>query len=121
LLGVVATLGEECLGVPAHGLNEQLLRQSIMISGGTNEIQRNVIAPKGRRTFRRDNRFTDSTGRMAMDEETAGTAFDIPRGELREERLLRASVSEFAAIVCGALIDRNEHGSAQAADGKPEL
>jgi hypothetical protein len=56
-----------------------------------------------------------------MDEETAGTAFDIPRGELREERLLRASVSEFAAIECGALIDRNEHGSAQAADGKPEL
>jgi hypothetical protein len=46
LLGVVATLGEERLGVPAHGLNEQLLRQSIMISGGTNEIQRNVITQR---------------------------------------------------------------------------
>lgn len=49
LLGVVATLGEECPRVPADGLNEQLLRQSIMmvIGGGTNEIQRNIIAQRG--------------------------------------------------------------------------
>lgn len=49
IFGAVTTLEEDAPGVPADGLVEQLLRQSIMmvVGGGTNEIQRNVIAQRG--------------------------------------------------------------------------
>lgn len=49
IFGTVATLEETARGVPAEGLVDQLLRQSIMmvVGGGTNEIQRNVIAQRG--------------------------------------------------------------------------
>jgi len=47
--GSIATLDEDAPGVPADGLIDQLLRRSIMmvVGGGTNEIQRNVIAQRG--------------------------------------------------------------------------
>ncbi len=49
LLGPVALLGEDSAGVPCDGQIEQLLRRSIMmvIGGGTNEIQRTLIAQRG--------------------------------------------------------------------------
>ncbi|MFA7441007.1 MAG: acyl-CoA dehydrogenase [Sphingomonadaceae bacterium] len=49
IFGAIATLGEDSPGVPAEGLVEQLLRRSIMmvVGGGTNEIQRTMIAVRG--------------------------------------------------------------------------
>ncbi len=49
LFGAVALLGDDAPGVPADGLIDQLLRRSIMmvIGGGTNEIQRTLIARRG--------------------------------------------------------------------------
>ena len=48
ILGTGGLLSEEADGAPV-GEMEQLLRHSIMgmIGGGTNEIQRNVIAQRG--------------------------------------------------------------------------
>lgn len=47
--GSIATLDEDAPGVPTDGLIDQLLRRSIMmvVGGGTNEIQRSVIAQRG--------------------------------------------------------------------------
>ena len=49
ILGAGATLSEASAGVLGDGLLEQMLRRSIMmvIGGGTNEIQRNLIALRG--------------------------------------------------------------------------
>lgn len=49
LLGVSGTLGEQAPEAPCGGKLEQVLRQSIMmvIGGGTNEIQRTLIAQRG--------------------------------------------------------------------------
>jgi alkylation response protein AidB-like acyl-CoA dehydrogenase len=49
VLGVSGTLGELAPGAPCGGKLEQVLRQSIMmvIGGGTNEIQRTLIAQRG--------------------------------------------------------------------------
>ncbi|MDD2058365.1 acyl-CoA dehydrogenase family protein [Pseudomonas sp. GD03860] len=49
LLGVSGTLGELAPDAPCGGKLEQVLRQSIMmvIGGGTNEIQRTLIAQRG--------------------------------------------------------------------------
>ena len=49
LLGVDGTLSEQAPGAPCGGKLEQMLRQSIMmvIGGGTNEIQRTLIAQRG--------------------------------------------------------------------------
>lgn len=49
IYGAVATLGDQAANVPAGGAIERLLRYSIMmvVGGGTNEIQRNVIASRG--------------------------------------------------------------------------
>ena len=49
IFGTIATLEENVPDVPADGLIDHLLRQSIMmvVGGGTNEIQRNVIAQRG--------------------------------------------------------------------------
>ncbi|HEX8594967.1 MAG TPA: acyl-CoA dehydrogenase [Pseudomonas sp.] len=49
LLGVDGTLSEQVPGAPCGGKLEQMLRQSIMmvIGGGTNEIQRTLIAQRG--------------------------------------------------------------------------
>ena len=49
ILGAGGLLSEDADGAPVSGEMEQLLRHSIMgmIGGGTNEIQRNVIAQRG--------------------------------------------------------------------------
>lgn len=49
LFGLAATLEDDAADVPADGLVDQLLRKSIMmvVGGGTNEIQRSVIAQRG--------------------------------------------------------------------------
>lgn len=49
IFGTIATLGEDAPGVPIEGAVEQMRRYSmvLVIAGGTNEIQRNVIAQRG--------------------------------------------------------------------------
>ncbi len=49
LLGSVALLGQGASEVPADGDIELLLRSTIMyvVGGGSNEIQRNIIAQRG--------------------------------------------------------------------------
>jgi len=49
ILGMEATLSQNSPGAPLNGRIEQRLRQSIMmvVGGGTNEIQRNLIAVQG--------------------------------------------------------------------------
>ncbi len=49
ILGTGGLLSEDTDGAPVGGEMEQLLRHAIMgmIGGGTNEIQRNVIAQRG--------------------------------------------------------------------------
>jgi alkylation response protein AidB-like acyl-CoA dehydrogenase len=49
IFGAAALLGEDSAGVPVEGLIDKLLRRSIMmvVGGGTNEIQRNLIAQRG--------------------------------------------------------------------------
>lgn len=49
IYGAIATLGEGTPGIPLDGAIDQMLRYSIMmvVGGGTNEIQRTVIAQRG--------------------------------------------------------------------------